>query len=436
VSTQTKDRPKTVAVEPDARVSDVIAAWPEALPALVNMGFEPLRNPVMRRAMAPLFTLRQAAAFKGMDVEVLLTALRAAVGQAAPAAIPSEPRDEADRDHPPAAADDADHDDVEEEIPELAGDVRVLGLVPCPVRGILVERFDRWVGALTVASGKRIAWWLAGEGTAINDTRRWLADIQAQGAPERLPEVFAGVGTELFCYPEYGAIARGGPYGAFPEIADRRPDLMPLEDPEGVLGLLFAGLFTLVCRPERLPGGRVPTSWQDLADPALKGHVAIPSLHLPIVPDLLAVLHGYLGEAGFQRFAANVAAALHPSQAAPRVGRQDIPGVIILPTLFSHQSEVAGGLEVVPEEGPIAIPAYAVVRADAPDEASDVARFLCSTAFLGPCWEYGQFLPNHAGIEATLPRGKLLSRPWASLAGGDPGAESDRLLAIVEGAIG
>lgn len=432
---------KIVPIEADSRVGDVIEAWPETLATLLDMGFEPLRNPIARKTVARLFTVRQAAAFKGVDLDDLLFRLRVAVGQeqagsrlAAAASRAPEPR----RGLPIAggaepAAPGACCGPGETDVPELEGDVRVVGMVPCPVRGLLVEAFDKFAGGLSVASGKRIAWWLAGEGTGIGDARNWLEGIALRREPERLPDVLALVGTELWCYPRYGRIARSGVYGPFPAVQQRRPDLAPLEDPEGVLGLLFVALFTLVCHAEHLPGGRLPRSWQDLADPALEGQIAFPSLHLPIVPDLMAVLHAELGEDGFRRFARNLSTTMHPAQAAPRTRRGEIPGIVILPTIFSHGGELAGGVEVVPEEGPVAVPAYAAVRRDAPPEALEVARFLCSEAFLRPGWENGQFLPDHAGIDAPLPRGTALSRPWETLAEMDPGAESQRLLALLEG---
>lgn len=452
---------KVVPINGESRVGDVIEAWPETLSVLLDLGFEPLRSPIARKTVARLFTVRQAASFKNVDVADLVHTLRVAIGQeeasertlkpgtlgTSDAGTPPVPGGLNVLQPGPAAhghghAHDHSHavgghvcGPGETDIPELDGDIRVIGLVPCPVRGILVEAFDQFAGQLTVSSGQRIAWWLAGEGTAIKDTRSWLKGIHQRGEPERLPDVLVMVGTELFFYPEFGAIARSGVYGPFPGVQHRRPELAGLEDPDGVLGLLFLGLFTMICRPDRLPGGRLPTSWHDIADPALVGEVGFPSLHLPIVPDLMAVLHAELGEDKFRSFARNLGATMHPAQAAPRAGKSDIPGITIVPTLFSQSGEVIGGVEVVPEEGPIAVPAYGAVRRDAHPAAAEVASFLASEAFLAPCWDHGQFLPNHGAINAPLPRGTALSRPWESSTAANAGEESDRLLAILEGSL-
>lgn len=439
---------RVVPINGESKVGDVIEAWPETLSVLLDLGFEPLRSPIARKTVARLFTIRQAAAFKSVEVADLVHTLRVAIGQEEPTERTLRPGSlgVSSGTTPPvtgglnviqpasAAQVHGNHacGPGETDIPELDGDVRIVGMVPCPVRGILVEAFDQFAGQLTVSSGKRIAWWIGGEGTAIGDTRGWLEGIRVRNEPDRLPDVLAMVGTELFFYPRYGSIARSEVYGPFPGVQHRRPDLTPLEDPEGVLGLLFVALFTMICRPDRLPGGRLPTSWHDLADPALEGEVGVPSLNLPIVPDLMTVIHAELGEEAFGRFARNLGATMHPAQASPRARRQNVPGVTIVPTIFSQVGEAVGGVEVVPEEGAIAVPAYAAVRRDAPAEAAQVATFLASKAFLGPCWEHGLFLPNHNGIDAPLPRGTALSRPWDSVFRSEAQGESERLLALLD----
>lgn len=60
------------------RVSRIISSHPKCLQLLVNGGFEPLANPIMRKAMAGTVTLRQAFQIRGLDDEAeekLITAL-------------------------------------------------------------------------------------------------------------------------------------------------------------------------------------------------------------------------------------------------------------------------------------------------------------------------------------------------------------------------
>lgn len=50
----------------DVRVSALLAASDDVLPLLIRYGFEPLRNPAMRAALAPTVTLAQAVRLRGL----------------------------------------------------------------------------------------------------------------------------------------------------------------------------------------------------------------------------------------------------------------------------------------------------------------------------------------------------------------------------------
>jgi uncharacterized protein (DUF2249 family) len=71
-----------MAVSPDMKVSEVLRKHPELLDVLVSQSpeFQRLRNPVLRKVMARLVTLRQAAAIAGIDPPELVAALNRALG--------------------------------------------------------------------------------------------------------------------------------------------------------------------------------------------------------------------------------------------------------------------------------------------------------------------------------------------------------------------
>ncbi len=402
----------------DSRVSDVVSTYPEALKALIDMGFAPLKNPVARKTVARLFTLKQAAEFRGIDLQVLLRTLHEVTGL--------ETSDE----HtcaPPMG-----HLEGEGPVPALEGDISVLGLVPCPIRNTITERFDGFVRGYTGSTGLSVAWWMAGEGPGASDVRSWFAQIVAESQPERLPDLMIAVGTELFYHQSYGrALLEQGVFDRFPGSIRARPELAPLDDPEGILGLQFAVYFTLVCRPENLVDGRLPETWSDLAEPEFEGQVTLPTLELPIVPDLLGALEAHLGPSRFQAFARNVGQAMHPAQASPRVKKSQVPGVIILPLHFAYGAAASGGVPVLPKDGIVAAPGYMVCKKDANEGVAEVASYLLSRDYLAPYWDQGHFVPNHRDIEVDVTPSNLLVRPWDEVLRGDPDAETSRRIALV-----
>ena len=70
-------------ITPKTRIAELIATYPELEEVLIDYvpAFEKLANPVLRRTVARITTLQQAAVIAGVDVEALINHLRKEVGQ-------------------------------------------------------------------------------------------------------------------------------------------------------------------------------------------------------------------------------------------------------------------------------------------------------------------------------------------------------------------
>lgn len=71
-----------VPITPATRVAELLASWPELEEVLIAQApaFRRLRNPVLRRTVARVATLEQAAGVAGVSVRALVAALRRAAG--------------------------------------------------------------------------------------------------------------------------------------------------------------------------------------------------------------------------------------------------------------------------------------------------------------------------------------------------------------------
>ncbi len=76
--------PQTVPVSADVKILDLVEAHPESLPLLIEAGFAPLANPVLRRMMGSLVTLRKACSMHGVEVNALVDRLRRACPHGSP----------------------------------------------------------------------------------------------------------------------------------------------------------------------------------------------------------------------------------------------------------------------------------------------------------------------------------------------------------------
>ncbi len=75
-----------LAICPDTKVGALLEAYPALEPALIAIApaFEKLRNPMLRRTVAKVATLSQAAKIGGLPVNELVRRLREAAGQVEP----------------------------------------------------------------------------------------------------------------------------------------------------------------------------------------------------------------------------------------------------------------------------------------------------------------------------------------------------------------
>jgi len=73
-------------VGPETTVGAMIEAYPELESVLVEMApaFAKLRNPVVRRTVAKVATLEQAAKIGGINLRTMILRLRNVTGQSAP----------------------------------------------------------------------------------------------------------------------------------------------------------------------------------------------------------------------------------------------------------------------------------------------------------------------------------------------------------------
>ncbi len=72
-------------IDPDTKVAALLERHPQLEEVLIAMAppFRKLKNPILRRSVARVASLKQAAAVAGLPVEEVVNALRKAVGQPA-----------------------------------------------------------------------------------------------------------------------------------------------------------------------------------------------------------------------------------------------------------------------------------------------------------------------------------------------------------------
>src|SRR5512138_2338044 len=73
---------RAATITPDSKLGELLERWPELEGVLVDLSphFRALRNPVLRRTVARIATLRQVSSVSGVALGVLVARLRAGAG--------------------------------------------------------------------------------------------------------------------------------------------------------------------------------------------------------------------------------------------------------------------------------------------------------------------------------------------------------------------
>jgi hypothetical protein len=90
-----KNHKSMLSITPQTKVGELLEALPHLEKKLLELSpkFGHLKNPVLRRTVARIATLQQAAQMAGITVETLVNTLRKAVGQDVLGAISDNPTD-------------------------------------------------------------------------------------------------------------------------------------------------------------------------------------------------------------------------------------------------------------------------------------------------------------------------------------------------------
>ncbi|HPF34711.1 MAG TPA: ABC transporter substrate-binding protein [Candidatus Krumholzibacteria bacterium] len=354
-------------------------AFPETIPVFVDLGFPQMADPARRAALGAKVTLDQAARAKGRDAAAMLADLRAAVRDA-----------RRGEDLTLAAADES------RMFPD-AGDVKVAGLLPCPVRIPLLETFDAAAQAVEAKHGVSVGYRLAAASVGMDVVQAEMARLKTEAD---LPDVFLSAGFEAFF--DHRNLRRFKDAGVFADRSWERTnpafDGLGIKDPDGHFSMIGAVPAIFLVDTQQLEEGEpVPRTWTDLLDPRLERRVALPVGDFDLFNGILLTLWKHYGDDGVRALARNLMRSLHPSQAAGRfkATKGEVPTVSVIPYFFSRMAKLNPKVEIVwPEDGAVLSPIFMLERAGAGEAARELADVFLSR-------EAGEILA-HKGLFPSL----------------------------------
>lgn len=397
-----------ITIAPEMTLFDITDRFPETIDVFVANGYEHVGDEKKRTTSGRMVTLSQAMQMKGKDLAAFTALLENAVlANAKQEDVTLAVVDEGSRIFP------------------TEGDIKVAGLLPCPVRIPLLEAFDNLSKRITAETGKTVGVRLAAASVgadALDEGMRALTDEAS------LPDIFLSAGFEAFF--DRRNMARFKDQGVFVDRSwSTHNDLMApygLKDPDGHYALLaVVPAVFLVDRTQLEEGEEAPRTWKEILAPRFRNRIAMPVGDFDLFNGILLTIWKEFGDEGVKAIGRNLLEGMHPSQAAgrfaPRGGKG--PMVSVIPFFFSKMAQFNPDAEIVwPEDGAVVSPIFMLLKKSAPKEAGRIADFFASREVGEILAHRGLFPSCHPEVENHVPeKAPLMWLGWDFIKANDLG---------------
>jgi ABC-type Fe3+ transport system substrate-binding protein len=344
----------TVTLDKDMTVQAVLENWPQTLDVFIANGFDNFRDEKQRNTVAPYLKLERAAATRNYNLDSFLGLLQAAI--------------------------DAEHNLVDVTMKETStkqSDIRVSGLLPCPVRLPLLEGFDTFIKNFSATSGLKVSYRLEAASVGAD----WIEkEIKTIEDADELPDIFVSAGFETFF--DRNTIGRFKDQGVFCDITNEAVNAdfegIDIRDPKGDYSIIAAVPAVFMVNHEVLGDLPLPRSWSDLLKPEYERQVALPVGDFDLFNAILLNIYKEHGETGVEKLGRSMLKSMHPSQMVKNAKRvaEEKPIITIMPYFFSKMVSMVDTLEIVwPEDGAIVSPIFMLTKKSKLEQTRPISEF-------------------------------------------------------------
>lgn len=353
---------------------DITEKYPETVAVFVSNGFSQMENALQRENFGKMISLESALSLKEKNPDTFRKLLEEVI---------SAERDVVDATLGLASE-------------ETKGGINIVGLLPCPVRIPLLERYNAFAEEFSKTGGVGVHAELkaASMGTAWVEEN--LSDVKSS---TELPDLFISAGFDLFFDKE--KIGQFRDNGDFVDLVAWEKDNplfkgRDLRDPQKNYSIISIVPAVFLVNHNELNGREVPKSWKDLLAPEWEQSVSLPVGDFDLFNAILLSIYDSYGEEGVKNLGHSMLNAMHPSQMVKSARKKDQrPAVTIMPYFFTKTVKEGGPMSAVwPEDGAIVSPIFMLAKRERAAELQPVVDFFASK-------EVGEVLA-HSGLFPSL----------------------------------
>ncbi|NDL66934.1 ABC transporter substrate-binding protein [Clostridiales bacterium F-3ap] len=359
----------------------VTEKYPEAIPLLVAIGLENMQDPQKRKVLGKNITMEAALRLKKVNPGTFMGNLQEAIRQN---------RDQADMVQPEP-------------------DVKVAGVLPCPVKVPLMESFT----GFWEKNREQLGFTLEHDLKSASMGLDWMVEDLAQATSEEaLADLFISAGFDIFF--DEKLMGKFKAQGVFEDLtglerynSDFSNSRLELRDPDRQYAVLGVVPAIFLVNREELGDRPMPKGWGDLLGEAFEGAVSLPIGDFDLFNAILLNIYKNFGEEGVERLGRSLLRSMHPSEMVKsHQKRSKRPAVTIMPYFFTHMVKEGGPMVAVwPEEGAIASPIFLLAKKSKREMLKPLVEFFASKEVGEILAHNGRFPSVHPEVDNRVPEG-------------------------------
>ena len=366
-------------------VYDITEKYPETIDVFISNGFKQLANEKMRKMMGRTISLKMVCKSKGMDLglftQKLIGAIERKRGISRIDVIPS--------------------------VKEDGGDIRIEGVLPCPVRIPLLEGFGAWMEENEDRFDFKVDYELKSAHIGVD----WIREKIKSDDEDSLSDLFISAGFDLFF--DRNLMGRFKSAGVFEDMSgldrlnrDFDNDYIDLKDPQRQYSIIGVVPAVFVVNTEELEGRRIPTTWEELLEPEFEDSISLPVHDYDLFNAILLNIYKNHGKEGIYRLGKSMLRSMHPAEMVKsHIKKRDskIPTITVMPYIFTHMIKPDSPLKPIwPRDGSIISPIFLLAKKANRDRIKPFVDFFFSKELGDILSDNGKFPSTNPNVENHL----------------------------------
>lgn len=360
------------------KVFDITEKYPETIDIFAANGFKQLTNEKMRKIMGKTITLEMACKTKNVNLEVfeqkLVDAIEINTSSIDSSLVTKKEVEDAD--------------------------LKIEGILPCPVRVPLLEGFNEWLAENEKDFDFKVDYELKSANLGVD----WIKDRLEANDEGELSDLFISAGFDLFFdkammgkFKEKHVFEDMTEFDRLNKNFDNED--INLKDPKGEYSILAVVPAVFMVNTDELNGIEAPKSWADLLKPEFESRVSLPMKDFDLFNAILLNIYKRHGQDGVTKLGKSLLRSMHPAEMVKSHTKKDakLPIVTIMPYFFTKMARKNSPLQPVwPEDGAIISPIFTLAKKSKRDQVKNFVDFFHSR-------EVGELLSTKGNFPSANP---------------------------------